>query len=135
MSSSKSLRLRHSEGYPGPCRLSTALADIRATTAGAGGFSLLAVLVYVADEYPTFEAGARTLQASVVRLNGVVVIVSGWVRVGYARLCSVHSEPPSSVGRAPGCVSTCGAISLSDALIILYCFCFIYEIVLEFQET
>jgi hypothetical protein len=39
------------------------------------------------------------------------------------------------VGRAPGCVSTCGAISLSDALIILYCFCFIYEIVLEFQET
>ena len=44
----------------------------RATTAGVRGFSLLAVLVYVADEYPTFYTGAWTLQASVVGLYGVV---------------------------------------------------------------
>jgi hypothetical protein len=45
--------------------------------AGVGGFSLLAVLVYVADEYPAFEAGTRTLQASVVRLYAVVIVVMG----------------------------------------------------------
>jgi hypothetical protein len=59
--------------------------------AAIGGFSLLAVLVYVADEHPTFETGAWPLEASVVRLYGVVVIVSGWVRVGCARLFGVHS--------------------------------------------
>jgi hypothetical protein len=40
-------------------------------------FSLLAVLVYVADEYPAFEAGTRTLQASVVSLYSVVMIFGG----------------------------------------------------------
>jgi hypothetical protein len=40
----------------------------RATAAGVGGFSLLAVLVCVADENPTAYAGTWTLQASVVRL-------------------------------------------------------------------
>jgi hypothetical protein len=65
---------------------------IRAATAAVGGFSLLTVLVYVADEHPAFEAGTRTLQASVVSLNGVVVIISGWVRVGCARLCGVHKS-------------------------------------------
>jgi hypothetical protein len=59
----------------------------RATPAGVGGFSLLAVLVYVADEHPAAYAGAATLQASVVRLYGVVVILGRWVRVGCARLC------------------------------------------------
>ena len=47
-------------------------AGVAATTA-VGGFSLLAVLVYVADEHPTFKAG-------VVRLYGVVVLLSRWVR-------------------------------------------------------
>jgi len=69
-----------------------------ATTAGVGGFPLLAVLVYVADEYPTFYAGTRTLQASVVRLYGVVVIFGRWMRVGCARLCGVHEAP----SRGPG---------------------------------
>jgi hypothetical protein len=53
------------------------LSAIRATTAGVGGFPLLAVLVYVADEYPTFDAGARTLEAGVVSLDGVVIVVVG----------------------------------------------------------
>jgi hypothetical protein len=30
-------------------------------TAGVGSFSLFAVLVYVADEYPAIYAGTRTL--------------------------------------------------------------------------
>jgi hypothetical protein len=50
------------------------LSAIRATAATVGGSSLLAVLVHVADEHPAFEATAGTLQASVVRLYGVVVI-------------------------------------------------------------
>jgi hypothetical protein len=78
----------------------------RATTAGVGGFPLLAILVYVANEYPAFEAGTRTLQASVVRLYGVVVILGEWVRVGCARLSRVHSlhpfcGPGSGVSPAP----------------------------------
>ena len=47
--------------------------------ASVGGFPLLAVLVYVADEHPAFEATAGTLQASVVRLYGVVVILSDFL--------------------------------------------------------
>ena len=67
----------------------------RATAAPVGGFSLLAVLVYVADEHPAIYAGAGARQASVVRLYGVVVILSRWVRVGCARLSRVHSSVPS----------------------------------------
>ena len=70
----------------------------RATTARVGGFPLLTVLVYVADEYPAVHAGVGTLQASVVRLYGVVVILGGWVCVGCARLSGVHEAPP----RGPG---------------------------------
>ena len=70
------------------------LSAIRAAAAGVGGFPLLAKLVYVADEHPAAYAGTGTLQASVVRLYSVVVIVGGWVHVGCARLCGVHSVPP-----------------------------------------
>src|SRR5215204_563068 len=100
---------------------------IRAAPTRVGGFPLLAVLVYIADEHPAIYAGTRTLQASVVRLYGVVVILSRWVRVGCARLCGVHSEPPSSVGRAPGCYRTCGAIPLSDVLTISFLTVFVYS--------
>src|SRR5215218_2814901 len=71
---------------------------IRATVAGVARFSLLAVLVNVADEHPAVYAGTRTLKARVVRLYSVVVIVSGWVRVRCARLWCVHEAPP----RGPG---------------------------------
>jgi hypothetical protein len=63
----------------------------RATTAGVGGFHLLAKLVYVANENPAIEAGTGTLQTSVMRLYGVVLLLGGWVRVGCARLSRVHS--------------------------------------------
>ena len=53
------------------------LSASRTTAASVGGFPLLAVLVYIADEHPAFEAGARTLQASVVRLYSVVMIFGG----------------------------------------------------------
>jgi DNA-binding XRE family transcriptional regulator len=68
--------------------------------------------------------GAQALEASVVGLYGIVLLLGRWVRVGCARLSCVHSEPPSSVGRVPGCVSTCGATSMFDAfsLALLYFF-------------
>jgi hypothetical protein len=53
------------------------------------------VLVYVANEYPTVRASVGALKASVVRLYGIVVILSGWVRVGCARLSGVHSSVPT----------------------------------------
>jgi hypothetical protein len=48
-----------------------------AAAATVGGFSLLSVLVYVADEHPTFDAGmgAQALQTGVVRLYSVVIMV------------------------------------------------------------
>ena len=47
------------------------------------------MLVYVADEYSAFEAGAgaKTLEASIVRLYVVLMIV-GWFFGGWGRLCS-----------------------------------------------
>ena len=42
-------------------------------------------------EHPAVHAGVGALETGVVRLYAVVVIVSGWVRVGCARLSSVHS--------------------------------------------
>jgi hypothetical protein len=71
--------------------ISVGLAASCAATAAVRDFSLLAVLVCVADEHPAAYAGAQPLQASVVRLYSVVVIVGRWVRVGCARLSRVHS--------------------------------------------
>jgi hypothetical protein len=45
------------------------------------------------------------------------VIVGGWARVGCARHCGVHSEPPTSVGRALGSCRSRGAVPLSDTII------------------
>ena len=63
----------------------------------------------------------QALQARIVGLKKVVrlrwLLVAGWVR-GCARLMLVHSGHPFSVGRVPGCCNTCGAISLSDILIL-----------------
>jgi hypothetical protein len=46
-----------------------------------------------AKEHPAVHAGVGALEAGVVRLYGVIVIL-GWVRVGCARLCGVHSASP-----------------------------------------
>jgi hypothetical protein len=62
----------------------------------------------------------QALEARIVGLKKVVglrwLLVAGWVR-GCARLMLVHSGF-LSVGRVPGSGSSCGAISLSDTLII-----------------
>jgi hypothetical protein len=52
---------------------------ISTPAAGVGGFSLLAVLVYVADEYPAIyaRAGTQALQAGIVSPDGVVEILGG----------------------------------------------------------
>jgi hypothetical protein len=47
-----------------------------------------------AKEHPAIHAGVGALEAGVVRLYGIVVILSGWVRVGCARLFGVHSLHP-----------------------------------------
>ena len=63
----------------------------------------------------------QALSTRIVGLKKVVqlrwLLVAGWVR-GCARLMLVHSGHPFSVGRVPGCSNTCGAISLSDVLIL-----------------
>jgi hypothetical protein len=51
-----------------------------AATTPVGGFSLLAVFVYVADEHPALVAGVGPPEAGVVRLYGVVLMLGGWVR-------------------------------------------------------
>jgi hypothetical protein len=57
----------------------------------------------VADDQMTdvddaLVAGVGALEASVVRLYGVVVVLGRWKRAGCARLCGVHEAPP----RGPG---------------------------------
>jgi hypothetical protein len=55
----------------------------------------------------------KALEARIVGLKKVVwlrwLLVAGWVR-GCARIFSVHSGHPFSVGRVPGSCSSCGAI-------------------------
>lgn len=75
----------------GPPFLRNQRWPVRAAATAVGGFPLLTVLIYVANKHPTIYADAGTLQASVVRLYSVVLLPSGWVRVGCARLCGVHS--------------------------------------------
>jgi hypothetical protein len=92
---------------------------IRATMTDVECFSLLAVLVYVADEHPALKASAWPFEASVVRLYSVVVILAGWVRVGCARLCGVHRAPSLWAGLREMCRLR-GAISLFLATTLYY---------------
>ena len=95
---------------------------------------LFAVLFYeVADEDQATVAAVwpEALGAGVVSVEGVVVAGS------FAAVYSggVHSDLQVCVGRASGSGDSCGASSLYDILIVLYCFCFVYEIVLKFLDT
>src|SRR5829696_6449332 len=57
--------------------------------------------------------------ADVGGLVRLILLLDRWVRVGCARLSSVHSSVPTFVwARSRGVPSTCGGISLSDAVII-----------------
>ena len=68
------------------------------TPAARYGFYTLDLIAVLADDEMAEEdgavhagTGAQALETGVVRLYGVVVILSRWVRVGCARLCGVHS--------------------------------------------
>ena len=76
-------------------RLGPRLSAIRAAAARHGVYDLdlFAVVAYdpMADVDDALQAGVGTLERGVVRLYGVVVVLDRWVRVGYVRLCGVHS--------------------------------------------
>jgi hypothetical protein len=101
------------------------LSAIRAAAAGHAlvlddpAIKVMLRLDNVAKEHPAIYAGTGTLQASVVRLYGVVVLLSGWACMGYARLCGVH-RAPSLWARSRAVTWRCsaGATSLSDTIII-----------------
>jgi hypothetical protein len=87
------------------------LSAIRAATARVGGFPLLAILVYVADEYPAANACVGALEAGIVRLYGVVVILDGWVRWVRGRLIRVNllvrlAGAGECLGHSPGSIIT-----------------------------
>jgi hypothetical protein len=73
------------------------LLSVRAAAAGhALVLDDLAIKVVLgldnaAKEHPAGYACVGALQAGVMRLYSVVVILSGWMRVGCARLFGVHS--------------------------------------------
>jgi hypothetical protein len=69
------------------------LSALRAAAARDGIDDLFSVFAenQAADVDDAISTGVSALQASVVRLYGIVVILGGWVRVGCARLSPVHS--------------------------------------------
>jgi hypothetical protein len=111
-----------------PCAIEPELRAIRAAAARHAlvedDFAIKVVLGLdnAAKEHPAVYAGVGALEAGVVRLYSVVVLFGGWVRVGCARLSSVHSSVPTFLWAGlRGVSSTCGAIPLFVST--FYCCC------------
>jgi hypothetical protein len=69
-----------------------------------------------------------------VRLYGVVVILSGWVRVGCARLSGVHSSVPTFLWAGlRGVAAPAGPYLYLIASILLYLTTFVYEYAIMFS--
>jgi hypothetical protein len=102
---------------------------VEAELAAEAEHALLELAALLDAEVSVTQIILQALQARIVGIKKVVrlgrLLMAGWVR-GCARLYDVHSGHPFSVGRAPGCSRTAGAISLSDTLIIQFCVAFVY---------
>jgi hypothetical protein len=70
-------------------------------------------------EHPDVHAGVGALEAGVVRRYAVVVIVSGWVRVGCARHCGVHVTHPFSGPGSGVLLHLRGHFLIRDHILIL----------------
>jgi hypothetical protein len=97
-----------------PLSYGLGLSAIRAAAASNGldDLDLFAVFAdnEMTDEDGAIGAGVGAFKAGVMRLYGVAAILSGWVRVGCARLCGGHEDAPSWSGLR-GAAHTCGANS------------------------
>src|SRR5829696_10196946 len=104
------------------------------TPAARYGFYTLDLCAVVAhdqmadvDDALVAGVGTQALKTGVVRLHSVVIL-GGWVRVGCARLCSVHWGP-FPLGQVPGS----GRLLRGHSFIRrpnLICFCFCLQPVL-----
>jgi hypothetical protein len=83
----------------------------RAAATAVGDFPLLAILVYVADEYPAAYTCVGAFQAGVMRLYGVVVILGGWMRWVRGRL--IHVNLLYRLAGSRGVGGFCGTIFMS----------------------
>jgi hypothetical protein len=88
------------------------VAGASPTVNGLDDLYLFAILFdQMADVDDAALAGVRTLQASVVRLYGVVVVLGGWVR-GCARLLCGHWDIPPLAWRSRIALVGAGTSSL-----------------------
>jgi hypothetical protein len=81
-------------------------------------FAGTGVLDKMPDVDDAIGAGVGALKAGVMRLYGVVVILGGWVRVGWARLLCGHWDIPLLAWRSRFALDGAGASSLSVPTII-----------------
>jgi hypothetical protein len=84
-----------------------------------------------AKEHPAVYAGVGALEAGVVCLYGIVVILSGWVRVRCARLCGVHKS--SLWAGLRGAPTPAGPFLYLTTSILLYMPTFVYEYAIMFS--
>ncbi len=93
---------------------------------------LLSVLLYTEVD-DAINTAVRVILVPVVTLpSGVSEGIARTSEAGEVTLLSLNGLPP--LGQAPGCVRTCGAISLSDIPILYISYTFSSYFVVKFRE-